>query len=219
MKNVLGVTLRKAIALLIPMVLILIISLQTVFAGSETFPLSPMQTITRNVALQANDRLVGSFSVGNLWTWQNGWGDNQTYAVSVTVLDPKGQTVLSYTKTTGDSFDYTVFYSGVYTIQFGCGFEYLPPSGIPNPDVTLNYQVVSAVQETETPPPQIQIPYPTLNQQANQYDFQIQGQEITSTTDSQFNPQILVVFAGATAICVGVAVIAVSTRKRKQKSH
>jgi hypothetical protein len=123
---------------------LIIINLQVVRATSETFPLSPMQTLTRNVELQKNDRLVGSFTITNLQTWTNGFGDVQSYSVSVTIFDPTGQVVLSYTNTKGDSFDYTAFYAGVYTIQFSVGFEYLPPSGIEKPQATLNYNVVQS---------------------------------------------------------------------------
>ena len=130
---------------------LVIINLQVVWATSETFPLPPLSSITRNVELQKNDRLVGSFTITNLQTWQNGWGDTQSYLVSVTILDPKGQVVLSYTRTKGDSFDYTAFYSGVYTIQFSVGIEYLPPSGIENPRATLNYNIITSSQSTQPP--------------------------------------------------------------------
>ena len=116
----------------------------TVYAeSSETFPLSPLTSIVRNVELQEDDRLVGSFTINNLQTWKNAWGETQSYEVSVTVKDPKGQVVLSYTKTEGDSFDYTAFYSGVYTIQFYCGISYYPPSGIENPQATLSYNIIT----------------------------------------------------------------------------
>ena len=115
----------------------------TVYAeSSETFSLSPLTSIVRNVELQKDDRLVGSFTINNLQTWENMWG-TQSYEVSVTVTDPKGQVVLSYTKTKGDSFDYTAFYSGVYTIRFYCGISYNPPSGIENPQATLSYNVIT----------------------------------------------------------------------------
>jgi len=124
----------------------------TVYANySETFPLSPMTSIVRNVELQKDDRLVGSFTINNLQTWKDFWGDTVSYTISVEVKDPKGQVVLSYTKTKGDSFDYTAFYSGVYTFRFGCGISKLPPSGIENPEATLNYNVISPSQaETST---------------------------------------------------------------------
>ncbi len=119
------------------------VSFITVYAeSSETFPLSPLTSIVRNVELQKDDRLVGSFTINNLQTWENIWG-TQSYEVSVTVKDPKGQVVLSYTKTKGDSFDYTAFYSGVYAIHFYCGFSYNPPSGIENPQATLSYNVIT----------------------------------------------------------------------------
>jgi len=128
-------------------VLLLFVTLnQVVYAASETFPLSPMASIVRNVELQKDDRLVGSFTINKLQTWKNAWGDTQSYVVSVTVKDPKGQVVLSYTKTNGDSFDYTAFYSGVYTIRFYCGISYNPPSGIENPEAVLNYDVISSSQ-------------------------------------------------------------------------
>ena len=119
---------------------------QFVFAASETFPLSPMTSIVRNVDLQQNDRFWGSFAVKNVQTWKNAFGETQSYDVSVTVKDPKGQVVLSYTKTNGNSFDYTAFYSGVYTNHFYCGLSIAPPSGIENPEVDLNYNVVSSSQ-------------------------------------------------------------------------
>ena len=137
--------------------LLLSISMISLFIGasfigvyaeaSETFPLSILTTITRNVELQKNDQLTGSFTITNLQTWKNGWGETQSYSVTVTILDPKGQVVLQYAKTKGDSFDYTAFYSGVYTIQFLVGFEYLPPSGIKNPQATLNYDVSTPEQQ------------------------------------------------------------------------
>jgi len=114
---------------------------------SETFPLSTFTMIIRNVELQKNDRLAGSFTITNLQTWKNGWGETQSYSVTVTILDPKSQVVLQYTKTKGDSFDYTAFYSGVYTIRFSVGFEYLPPSGIGNPQATLTYNVITPEQQ------------------------------------------------------------------------
>jgi len=117
---------------------------------SETFTLSPLTPIVRNVELQKDDRFVGSFTINNLQTWENMWG-TQSYEISVTVKDPKGQVVLSYTKTKGDSFDYTAFYSGVYTIQFYCGISYIPPSGIENPQATLNYNIITpSNSETST---------------------------------------------------------------------
>jgi len=126
-------------------VLLLFVTLnQVVYAASETFPLSPGTSIVRNVKLQKNDRLVGSFTIANLQTWKNLWGQTQSYEVSVTVKDPNGQVVLSYTKTSGDSFTYTAFYSGVYTIRFYVDRITLsPPSEIKNPEVTLNYNVVT----------------------------------------------------------------------------
>jgi hypothetical protein len=132
---------------------LVIINLQIVYANSESFQLPPFNPITRNVEVHENERLVGSFSVSNLQTWQNGWGDTQSYSVSVTIFDPKGQTVLSYTNTKGDSFDYTAFYSGVYTIRFSSGFEYIPPSGIQNPQININYNVISNSQTEPTQSP------------------------------------------------------------------
>ena len=128
-------------------VLLLFVTInQVVYAASETIPLSPGTSIVRNVELQKDERLVGSFTIKNLQTWKNGLGDTVSYVVSVTVSDPKGQMVLSYTKTNGDSFDYTAFYSGVYTFRFICGIEYFPPSGIENPQATLNYNIVTPSQ-------------------------------------------------------------------------
>lgn len=128
-------------------VLLLLVTInQVVYATSETFPLSPATPIIRNVELQKNDRFVGSFTIKNLQTWKNAWGETQSLLVSVTITDPKGQVVLSYTKTKGDSFDYTAFYSGVYTIRFSVGIGYMPPSGIEYPQATLNYNVVKPSQ-------------------------------------------------------------------------
>jgi hypothetical protein len=191
-------------------------SLKPIGAISETFSLSPMTTIVRNVELQSNDRLVGSFTVSNLQIWQNGFGDNQTHSVSVTVLDPKGQVVLSYASTAGDSFDYTAFYSGVYTIQFTCGFEYSPPSGIENPEITLNYNVVSAVQQTPTA--QIQTPTPYQPESPNQFQTQTQQPNLLSSGTSM-NPRILVVIVAAVIICIGVAVIAILTKTGRLNSR
>ena len=128
-------------------VLLLFVTInQVVYGASETIPLSPGTSIVRNVELQKDERLVGSFTINNLQTWKNGWGDTVSYIVSVTVTDPKGQMVLSYTKNNGDSFNYTAFYSGVYTFRFICGIEYFPPYGIENPQVTLNYNIVTPSQ-------------------------------------------------------------------------
>jgi hypothetical protein len=148
-----------------------------------------MQTIVRNVELQANEQLEGSFSVSNLQSWQDVLGDTRSYSVPVTILDPEGQVIESYTQTTGNSFDYTAFYSGVYTMQFTCGSEYLAPSGIPNPEVTLNYNVVSANQQTQTDQPNL------------------------STANNAVNPRTLGVIIIAAFVLMGIVVIAVLTKK------
>jgi hypothetical protein len=209
---------KKQCILLSLFLFLLVINIPFVIATSETISLTPdlWQSITRNVELQMNDRLVGSFTVSNLQIWQNGFGDNQTHSVSVTVLDPKGQVVLSYASTAGDSFDYTAFYSGVYTIQFTCGFEYSPPSGIENPEITLNYNVVSAVQQTPTA--QIQTPTPYQPESPNQFQTQTQQPNLLSSGTSM-NPRILVVIVAAVIICIGVAVIAILTKTGRLNSR
>jgi len=128
-------------------VLLLLVTInQVVYATSETFPLSPATPIIRNVELEKNDRLVGSFTIKNLQTWKNAWGDTVSLIVSVTITDPKGQAIFSFTKTNGDSFDYTAFYSGVYKFRFSLGIGYYPPEGIEYPQATLNYNVINPSQ-------------------------------------------------------------------------
>jgi hypothetical protein len=118
---------------------------------SETFPLSQAYgtPIIRNVELQKNDRLVGSFTITNIPWWSNSFVGVEGYACSVTILDPNNNVILEYTNKIGDSsysesFNYTAFYSGVYTIEFGVGSAYYPPSGLGNPIATLNYNVVAS---------------------------------------------------------------------------
>ena len=139
-------------------VLLLLVSVnQVVYAHSETFPIPPstqvdpfglgIGAIERTVELKKNDRLVGSFTISNLQTWENFWGDTLSYSVYVTIYDPEGEMILSYSKTKGGSFDHTAIYSGVYTIRFLVPLpNYMPPSGIEIPQATLNYNIITPEQ-------------------------------------------------------------------------
>lgn len=109
---------------------------------SETFQLALYTPIIRNVELQKNDRLVGEFTITNIPKWTNVWGQ-QEYSCSVIIIDPIGQIFLMYTRTKGDSFNFTASYSGVYRIEFHVGSDFLPPSGLGNPVATINYDIVS----------------------------------------------------------------------------
>jgi len=124
---------------------------QVVYATSEAFPLSPVTPIIRNVELQKNERLVGSFTITNLQTWKNGGGDTQSYSVSFTIRNPKGHVIWICDKTKGDYFVFTAFYSGVYTIRFSVYAHTRPPSGLENPQATLNYNVVTPSQSDHSP--------------------------------------------------------------------
>jgi hypothetical protein len=72
---------------------------------SETFPLSQAYgtPIIRNVELQKNDRLVGSFTITNIPWWSNSFVGVEGYACSVTILDPNNNVILEYTNKIGDS--------------------------------------------------------------------------------------------------------------------
>lgn len=187
---------KSKFLLIFSLVVLTVISLnQVAYAVSETVPLTPGPTIVRNVELEKGDRLEGSFFVKDLFSWKQGWtGDIISYSVSVKLTDPKGQTVLSYTDVdaNGDSFDYTAFYSGVYTFKFGCMSEYLVPEGIENPEVVLNYDVISPSQPTST-----------TGQQSEK-----------SELDTQFIMQMIPIFAGI-AICTIIAITAVYLNKNR----
>lgn len=176
---------------------LVIINLQVVYATSETLTLSvpPTNPTTRVVELQKGDRLVGYYTLTNLQTWTTGYGAT-TYFLAVLILDPMGQPVhiCSPRDTKGDSFDYTAWTSGVYKIQFEVCFDNTPPSGIENPQATLNYNVVSASQS---------IPSPSE----------------TSTSGNPLNPLIqFSIIMQAAAISIGIAIVALVVyyvKKRK----
>ena len=155
---------RKTSKSLLASLLILFLSVtinQVVYATSETFPLSPGTPTIRNVELQKNERLVGSFTITNLQTWENGAGDTQSYLVSVNILDPKGQVIWYNIYNESDFFVFTALYSGVYTIRFSVYAHEHPPSGIENPQATLNYNVVTPSQSdnsTSGNPPNWMVP-------------------------------------------------------------
>ncbi len=120
---------------------------------SETFSLPPLNQLHRDVDLQRNDHLAGSFSVNNLQHFQMDDVD-QTYSVEAEILSPQGNVLASYPITKGDSFDYTANFSGVYKIIFDAHVNYTPdwllPYGVENPKITLNYTIVSALEPTPT---------------------------------------------------------------------
>jgi hypothetical protein len=124
---------------------------QVVYATSEAFPLSPGTPTIRNVELQKNERLVGSFTITNLQTWENGAGDTQSYLVSVNILNPKGQVIWYNIYRESDFFVFTASYSGIYTISFLVYAYASPPSGLENPQATLNYNVVIPSQSDNSP--------------------------------------------------------------------
>jgi len=147
--SIMSLRARKTSKSLLVSLLVLLLPVtinQVVYATSETFPLSPVTPILRNVELQKNERLVGSFTITNLQTWENGGGDTQSYLVSVTILDPKGQVIWYNIYNESDFFVFTAVYSGVYTIRFLVYAHERPPSGIENPQATLNYNVVTPSQ-------------------------------------------------------------------------
>jgi hypothetical protein len=110
----------------------------------ETFDLHPGPKPTiRNVELQMGDRLVGYYTITNLQTWENEEGENQSYSVSVYILTPRGYVGWRNIFHEGDFFVGTAGQSGVYKIQFSVYAKTPPPSGIENPQATLNYTVIT----------------------------------------------------------------------------
>jgi hypothetical protein len=128
--------------------LVLLVNVPSAFATSESFGVAPSTFLTnpivRNIEMQKGEHLQGSFTVGNLQSWENILGQELAYSVSVILTDPKGQTILNYANTKGASFNYTAFYSGIYTMKFSCSSDYVVPSSVPNPEITINYDVVPA---------------------------------------------------------------------------
>ena len=108
---------------------------------SETFQLFDYNSISKIVNLNKDDQLVGDFSISNC-----------PVDFSVVIKDPQDQVVLTYSNEHQESFSFTAFYTGQYSIRFNTGNSNNGlPNGFPYVQATLNYQVVKPYVPTQAP--------------------------------------------------------------------
>ncbi len=107
--------------------LVLLCSLTSFAAASQTFTVSPESKQTVSVNLSQGDFVNGSLSVSG------GTGTGVNFAVT----DPNGKQLLSYNYTSYQSFSFSAQINGNYTLSFDNSFC----SCVGGKNVTLEYSV------------------------------------------------------------------------------
>jgi hypothetical protein len=128
-------------------------SFQVANGTSQTFELVPeaFQGIT-SFELQVGDRIEGSFTFSNLGPYRSLLdGTWVTYWIDVWLLDPEGEKILTYTHTSGDSFNYTVLDWGDYNLGAYCSSNAFL-QGAKYPEMTINFEIVKAVMPEPASP-------------------------------------------------------------------
>lgn len=119
---------RKIISFVI-LCLVLFGSLAISVQGKEIFTVPNLSQINRNVNLSSGDSVTGSISVSG------GLGNG----INFFVVDPNGNTIVNYDRTTSTSFSFSASTAGNYKMTFDNSFSLLSSKS-----VTLDYSVHSA---------------------------------------------------------------------------
>ena len=135
--------------MLIFLILVCLLATTPCFQGvkgvSQTFELG--QGVYSGVAdfdLQVGDRVEGSFSISNLGPYERLFGSGTSYeVVDVWFVDPSGQTILNYSATVRNFFNFTAQTWGLYRMwAFSGALDYL--KNAKNPEMTLDYKIINA---------------------------------------------------------------------------
>ena len=138
---------NSSIVLILCLVLSLLI-IPSVYAGSETFTVPQSIEVVRTVGLAEGEKVFGSITV------TGGSGND----IDFYVTDPNGNTILRYDRATQTSFSFTASTTGIFTMHFNNWFSVFSSKsvrldysishlifGIPQEDFYLIVVVIAAV--------------------------------------------------------------------------
>jgi len=127
---------KSSIALILCLVLSLLI-ISSVYAGSETFTVPPLNEVVRTVGLAEGEKVSGSITV------TGGSGND----IDFYVTNPNGNTILQYDRVTQRSFSFTASTTGTFTMHFSNTFSIISSKSVML-DYSISHLILGIPQET-----------------------------------------------------------------------